>query len=74
MLKEKFSNLITIIIPRHIERTGNIENDLNNLNLRTLRYSMINKINNLTDVIIVDSFGLTKSFSQNLKTFFLVDP
>ena len=71
MLKEKFSNLITIIIPRHIERTGNIENDLNNLNLRTLRYSMINKINNLTDVIIVDSFGLTKSFFSKSKNVFL---
>ena len=70
-LKEKYSNLLTIIIPRHIERTDNIENDLNNLNLKTLRYSMVNKINNSTDVIIVDSFGMTSPFFSKSKNVFL---
>ena len=72
-LKEKYSNLLTIIIPRHIERTDYIENDLKSLNLRTLRYSMVNKINNSTDIIIVDSFGMTKPFFSKSKMFFLVD-
>ena len=70
-LKEKYPNLLTIIIPRHIERTDNIENDLKNLNLRTLRYSMVNKINNSTDIIIVDSFGMTKPFFSKSKNVFL---
>ena len=70
-LKEKYSNLITIIIPRHIERTDYIENDLKSLNLRTLRYSMVNKINNSTDIIIVDSFGMTKPFFSKSKSVFL---
>ncbi len=70
-LKAKYKNLLTIIIPRHIHRTKEIINEIENLDLRVHTHSSKKKINDKTDIYLVDSFGQTKSFFKFCKTVFL---
>ena len=70
-LKKKYKNLLTIIIPRHIERVNSIKNDLHKLNLITHTHVSKEKIRNDTDVYIVNSYGKTKSFYNVCKNVFL---
>ena len=70
-LKKKYKNLLTIIIPRHIERVNSIKNDLHKLNLITHTHVSKEKIRRDTDVYIVNSYGKTKSFYNNCKNVFL---
>ena len=63
-LKKKIKNLITVIIPRHVHRSKNIESDIKKLNLKvTLHSSKVKSIKN-TDIYIVDTFGETKKFHK----------
>ncbi len=70
-LKKKFKNLLTIIIPRHIERIEEIKNDLEKINLKVHLHEPRSKINNDTDIYLVNSYGKTKSFYKNCKNVFL---
>ena len=70
-LKKKYKNLLTIIIPRHIERVDMIEKELNSLNLKTHRHESKKKIDKNIDIYIVDSYGKTKSFYYYCKNVFL---
>ena len=71
LLKKKINKLITVIIPRHIDRVNKINNQLKNLNLKTVYHS--SKINNLDniDIYIVDTFGDSKKFYKFATTVFL---
>ena len=70
-LKSKYKNLLTIIIPRHIQRSNNIINEIKDLNLNVQIRSADNKISKNTDIYLVDSYGETKSFYKICKTVFL---
>ena len=70
-LKDKYKNLLTIIIPRHIQRTKNIINEIQNLNLNVQSRSNSNKIKKNTDIFIVDSYGEAKSFYKLSNIVFL---
>jgi len=70
-LKKKYKNLLTIIIPRHVDRVNSILDELRQLNLVTHTYSSLEKIKNDTDVFIVDEYGKTKSFYNLCKNVFL---
>ena len=70
-LKKKYKNLLTIIIPRHIERVQNIEENLKKLNLKVHLHEPKKKIEKDTDIYIVNSYGKTKSFFNNCKNIFL---
>ena len=70
-LKKKIKNLITIIIPRHVHRVGDIIKDINNLNLKVVLHSSKNINLKNTDIYIVDSFGETKKFHKISSTVFL---
>ena len=70
-LKTKYKNLLTIIIPRHIERVKKIENELKNLGLKIHLHEPKSQINNNTDIYIVNAYGKTKSFYNNCKNIFL---
>ena len=61
-LKKSLPKLLTVIIPRHINRSDNIINDLNKLNLNVVKHSSRQKIPEKTDVYLVDTFGETKNF------------
>ena len=70
-LKTKHKSLLTIIIPRHIHRTKNIINEIKKLDLKIHVHNSKKKIDNKTDIYLVNSFGQTKSFFKICKTVFL---
>ena len=70
-LKKKYKNLLTIIIPRHIERVQEIIDDMRQLNLKIHTHEPKKKINKNTDIYIVNSYGKTKSFFSICKNVFL---
>ena len=70
-IKKKHKDNLTIIIPRHVERTASIKNELNKLNLKVHIHEPIKKINPNTDIYIVNSYGKTKSFYHMCKNIFL---
>ena len=69
-LKKKIPNLITIIIPRHVERTNEITRMLYNKNLKYIKHSE-NKKSKDCDIYIVDSYGESKSFYKISNVVFL---
>ena len=71
IIKRKYRNLLTIIIPRHIERVGSIKNELQKLDLKVHIHEPKKKISNDTDIYLVNSYGKTKSFYNNCKNIFL---
>ena len=70
-LKKKHEDLLTIIIPRHINRVSSIKKDLENLDLITHLDEPFSKIDKNTDIYLVNSYGKTKSFYNTCKNVFL---
>ena len=70
-LQKKFKNLVTIIIPRNIQRTEKIINTLSQLGLKTHIHSMNKKIPNNTQIYVVDTYGETNVFFRVCKIVFL---
>ena len=60
--RKKIPNLITIIIPRHIERTDEITQMLDKKKLKFVKHSENKKNYKNYDIYIVDSYGESKSF------------
>ena len=60
-LKKKLPNLITVIIPRHINRSENIINDLDKFKLNVVKHSTKKKLSKKTDIYLVDSFFVTRN-------------
>ena len=69
--KKKIPNLVTIIIPRHIERTNEIAQMLDKKKLKFNRHSENKKNFKNCDVYIVDSYGENKSFYKISNVVFL---
>ena len=70
-LKKKYPNLLTIIIPRHIERAASIVNELNDMDLKTHLFDSKDEIKPDAEIIIVNSYGKTKSIYSICKNIFL---
>ncbi len=70
-LKKKYKNLLTVIIPRHIDRVKEIKEQLSNLGLKVHTHEPKSRINEDTDIYLVNSFGKTKSFYSIIKNVFL---
>ena len=60
--RKKINNLITIIIPRHIQRTNAILNELKDKNLNIITRSSGQKLRVNTDIYIVDTYGEVNQF------------
>ena len=60
----KFSkkNILTIVIPRHIERSESIINEFENMGLNTQRHSANKKVSKKIDIYVVDTYGDTEKF------------
>ena len=71
ILKKKKKNLITIIIPRHINRVGQIISDIKSLDLNVITHSSKNKKLKDKDIYIVDTFGESKKFYKISTSVFL---
>ena len=71
LLKKKNKNIITIIIPRHINRVEQIISQINELGLNVIsRSSNKRKLKNI-DIFVVDTFGESKKFYKFATTVFL---
>ena len=70
-LKSEIKNLITIIIPRHINRKKEIIDELNNIGLNSQLHTSTKKLSKDTDIYIVDTYGETKKFYSLSKLTFL---
>ena len=60
--KNIFNNITTIIIPRHINRSIKIKNDLEKIGLKVQLHSLSKKLNINTDIYLVDTYGETLKF------------
>ena len=70
-LKSEIKNLITIIIPRHINRKKEILNELKNIGLNSQLHTSSKKLSKNTDIYIVDTYGETAKFYSLSKLTFL---
>ena len=70
-LKLKYKNVLTIIIPRHIDRIRTILKEIDKLNLKVHLHSKKKRINKDTDIYLVDTYGEIKSFFKVCKIVFL---
>tara|TARA_B100001142_G_C14323757_1_gene651488 strand:+ start:1119 stop:2360 length:1242 start_codon:yes stop_codon:yes gene_type:complete len=70
-LNKKYKNLLTVIIPRHVERADIIKNTLENMDLKVHLHEPRKKIDEDTNIYIVNAYGQTKSFYDICKNVFL---
>ena len=70
-IKKIYSNILTIIIPRHVERVSKINKDLSKLNLKIVLSSELKQVSEETDIILVDSYGETSKFYNISKYVFM---
>jgi 3-deoxy-D-manno-octulosonic-acid transferase len=70
-LKKRYKNLLTIIIPRHVNRINTIKKDLLDLGLNIHLDEPKKNINRNTDIYLVNTYGKTKTFYSNCKNVFL---
>jgi len=70
-IKQYYENILTIIIPRHVERVQKINKELLNLNLNVILSSKTDQLNSQTDILLVDSYGETSKFYNISKYVFL---
>ena len=70
-IKKSFKNILTIIIPRHINRVTEINKELSDLNLKIILSSKIDQLDSSTDILLVDSYGEALKFYNISKCVFL---
>ncbi len=70
-LNNDLKNLLTILIPRHVDRTKEITEILNSKNLNFVLHSEGKKLKNNTDVYLVDTYGESKAFYSISNVVFL---
>ena len=70
-VKESYNNILTIIIPRHIDRIEKIQKELSNLNLKIVLYSKLNQIDINTDILLIDTYGEASIFYNISKYVFV---
>tara|TARA_B100000029_G_scaffold84968_1_gene75566 strand:+ start:159 stop:1430 length:1272 start_codon:yes stop_codon:yes gene_type:complete len=71
IIKKKYNNILTIIIPRHINRSEKIFKELTKRNFKVLLHNEIEKINDDTDILLVNSYGEALKFYRTSKCVFL---
>ena len=70
-IKKIHNNILTIIIPRHIDRVNAINEELSRLDLNVVFSSESNKLNEKTDILLVNSYGEALKFYNISKSVFL---
>ena len=70
-IKKKYNNILTIIIPRHIDRVKTIYEELSKLNIKIVLSSNLSQVDTKTDVLLVDSYGESLKFYNISKYVFL---
>jgi 3-deoxy-D-manno-octulosonic-acid transferase len=70
-LKVKYPNLLTLIIPRHINRINEIEKIIQKSKLEFLVQDSFSNVKNSTDILIINSYGVTQKFLKFSKFVFM---
>ena len=70
-IKKIHDDIITIIIPRHIDRAQNIKSICEKLNLKTQVLSDGDKIEAKNEIIIINSYGVTSKYLKLCKSVFI---
>jgi len=70
-LKSQYPNLLTIIIPRHINRIPEIQKIITNAKLNFLIVESLDNFENNTDILIINSYGNTKKILKSSKYVFI---
>jgi len=70
-IKLKNKKLLTIIIPRHIERKKSIISNFNKYNLNYVTHSSKKKINKNTDIYLVDVYGKALNYYNLTRLVFM---
>ncbi len=69
--KNKINKLLTIIIPRHVDRSQGIKSKLDEMNLKVHMHSSNKRIDKNTDIYLVDTYGETNIFYNLSNIVFL---
>jgi len=70
-IKKHYNNILTIIIPRHIDRVEKIKKKISEIKLNVVLSSKLSAVNRETDIILIDSYGETLKFYNVSKYVFL---
>ncbi len=70
-LKERYKDIITIIAPRHIERSQKIKSLSNAYNLNAQILNKDEMILNKKEIIIINSFGVLQNYFKYSKSVFI---
>ena len=71
LMKKKYSRLITIIIPRHINRAKSIYLEAKKLNLNSQILNEKSVINKRAEILIINSYGTVTKYMKYCKSVFL---
>ena len=70
-IKKIYSNILTIIIPRHISRSSYIKKLSNKFNLNSQILNNNDSINSDTEILIINSFGVLSKYFNYCKNIFI---
>tara|TARA_B100001057_G_scaffold496600_1_gene598496 strand:- start:1959 stop:3230 length:1272 start_codon:yes stop_codon:yes gene_type:complete len=70
-IRKRYKDIITIIIPRHIDKTKDINDLSKKLNLKTQLLNNGDKILENKEIIIVNSFGVLQNYFKYAKSVFI---
>jgi 3-deoxy-D-manno-octulosonic-acid transferase len=70
-LKLKYPNLLTLIIPRHINRISKIEGVIKKLKLKSLTQDSLSDIKDDIDILIINTYGNTQKFLKLSRYIFI---
>ena len=70
-IKKKYNNVLTIIIPRHINRSPYIANLSKKLNLNSQVLNSEDSINPNSEILIINSFGVLPEYFNYCKNVFI---
>jgi len=70
-IKKKYNNILTIIIPRHIDRVLDIKKLSKKFNLKSQILTHNESINPNIEILIINSFGVLHQYFNYCKTIFI---
>ena len=71
VIKEEYKNILTIIIPRHINRIAKITDEIKKLNLKVLVYNNFREMDDDVDILLINTYGEALKFYEISKCVFL---
>ena len=69
--KKKYNNVLTIIIPRHVNRSFDLKKLSNKFKLRCQILNEKDQINSNTEILIINSFGVVSKYFNYCKNVFI---